>query len=404
MKILFLNHTGRVSGAERVLLTILENLDRNRFELVVSCPEETELARLVHERDVPVVPFPHLEARFTWNPVLFIRYLVSYWRAIREFRKSPALRTADIIHANNLRAGLLASFAAIGTRIPVIWHLHDILKTHPISTVIRCIAVSMTTVSVISVSQATANGFRGRLFATAQSPILTTVLYNSVDGKRFRPDLVERQRIRQTLGLKDSQFVFAMVGQLTPRKGQMETIRAFSTVSKTISHALLLIIGAPLFNDDQRYANLLHSTVEKLGLTGRVLFLGQRSDISALLNAADGVVINSKREPFGLIVLEALAAGKPVIAARVDGIPELVDNEITGLLVPAGDHHALASALCRLSRDPQLCAALSSNGQQLVRNGFTHASYIESLEEFYRRVMRPSRRANVTSRLSEDVP
>jgi len=98
-KILFVNHTGMVSGAERVLLVILDHLDRTRYEATVACPPETQLAQLVESRGIRFVSLPHVRARFTWNPFRLARYFRSYFNSIREFRQSPELRTADIIHA-----------------------------------------------------------------------------------------------------------------------------------------------------------------------------------------------------------------------------------------------------------------------------------------------------------------
>src|ERR1700674_5797238 len=105
-KILFVNHTGMVSGAERVLLSILDHLDRTRFEAIVSCPADCPLAQLIEERGIRVAALPLLQARFTWNPLLFVKYLRSYFQAIRKFRQSPELKSADILHANSVRAGL----------------------------------------------------------------------------------------------------------------------------------------------------------------------------------------------------------------------------------------------------------------------------------------------------------
>jgi L-malate glycosyltransferase len=390
MNILFLNHTGIVSGAERVLLTILEHLDRERFQPVVSCPLGSDLANLVRERHVPVVAIPDLQARFTWNPIRMVQYLRSYFRAIREFRRAPFLKTATLIHANSVRAGLLASFATVGRQIPVIWHLHDMLKPHPFSTAIRWVALLMPAVSVLAVSQAAAGQFRGLLLRFSGNRPPVTVLHNSIDAQRFRPDPPGRQRVRQALGLADAQFAFAIVGQLTPRKGQLETVLAFSDLVKRIPDAVLLVVGAPLFNDDHRYLAALQSSVAQLGLRGKVFFLGQRSDINALLAAADAVVVNSRREPFGLIVLEALAAVKPVAAASVDGVVEVIEDGVTGLLVRPGDRAALASALTRLAADPQLCQSLSSRGRAVIEKSFTCASYIQSLEAFYDRAARRS--------------
>ena len=398
MKILFLNHTGIVSGAERVLLTILERLDRQRFQIVVSCPLGSDLANLLQERNVPIVATPDLHARFTWNPIRMVQYLRSYFRAIREFRRAPFLKTVTLIHANSVRAGLVASFATVGTGIPVIWHLHDMMKHHPFSTAIRWVALLMPAISVLAVSHAAAEQFRGLLLRLSDNRPPVTVLQNSVDAQRFKPDSAGRQRIRQSLGLPDTHFAFAIVGQLTPRKGQLETILAFSEVVKRVPDATLLVVGAPLFNDDHRYLAALQSAVARLDLRGKVQFLGQRSDINSLLAAADAVVLNSRREPFGLIVLEALAAVKPVVAASVDGVVEVIENEVTGLLVRPGDRGELASALSRLATDPQLCQSLAARGRSMIEKNFTCAGYIESLEAFYDQTA--SRSSAVTSRQS----
>jgi len=382
-KIAFVNHTGVVSGAERVLLTMLEGLDPSRYQSVGFCPTDSDLANQIRARGVPVIGLEALQARFTWNPVRLVRYLRSYLRVIREFRNAPRLRDAHLIHANTLRAGLIASFATVGSGIPVIWHLQDIMKIHPISTAIRWTAVLMPGVHVVAASHATAIRFKGWLLRILRGTVPVTVLHNSVDSRQFHPDQAERFRVRRELQLTDDIFAFTIVGQLTRRKGQLETIRAFRNLVPRFPMARLLVVGAPLFNDDHKYFELLKSTAADLGIADKVLFLGQRSDVNSLLNASDAVVVNSHREPFGLVALEAMAAGKPVVAAQVDGIPELVVNEVTGLLVPPGGDAALTSSMARVCSEPELCQALSRQSRNLVETVFTSARFINQLEEIY---------------------
>jgi L-malate glycosyltransferase len=383
VKIVFLNHTGIVSGAERVLLMILEGLAGQSIKPIVSCPEDSDLARILRERQIPIAGLPELRARFTWNPIQLIRYVRSYFGCVQIFRKILRAEEPDLVHANSVRAGLLASFAAIGTGIPVIWHVHDIMRVHPFSTAIRWAALTLPAVSILAVSHAAAERFRGLLLRIAGKHVGFTVLHNPVNAQQFRADAGERERTRQTLGHHDGQFVFAMIGQLTRRKGQLEAIRAFGNVVKRVPQARLLIVGGPIFNDDHRYLKMLKSEVEKLGLADAVLFLGQRRDVNAVLGAADAVVINSRREPFALIALEALAAAKPVVAASVDGIPELIEHEMTGLLFPAGDLSALSSAMLRLTAEPETCRRLSERGRALVETHFTCDLYIQGLEALY---------------------
>jgi L-malate glycosyltransferase len=395
-KILFVNHTGMVSGAERVLLSILDHLDRTRFEAIVSCPADCPLAQLIEERGIRVAALPLLQARFTWNPLLFVKYLRSYFQAIRKFRQSPELKSADILHANSVRAGLLTSFAAWGTGIPVIWHVHDTMKRHPISTVIRGVAWLLSPLSVIAVSRSTESRFRGLMLRFAKQRIPSVVVYNAVDTDRFCPSPAQRERTRSALQLRDEQFVFATIGQLTPRKGQLGTIRAFHRLSQRIAGVRLLIVGTAIFEHDHKYFELLKKEVDKLGLRENIFFLGHRSDVNGVLAASDAIVVNSRQEPFGLIALEGLAAGKPVVAASVDGIPELMKHEETGLLIPKGDEQALADAMHRLITDSELYEKLSSQGRIHVSTHFTCAGYTRQLERFYAQT---SLRLEITSDL-----
>lgn len=382
-KIVLLNHTGIVSGAERVLLLILDNLNGDFFEPAVICPAESELAELVRKKGVPVTGLPNLTARFTWNPLKLFQYLSSYEQVIRELRNTLRRENVDLIHANSVRAGLLATFATAGTGIPVIWHLHDIMKRHPFSTAIRWIVTIIPPILTLSDSRAAADRFRGLLLRLTRNRTRIKVMYNPVDSEEFYPDVHQRHLTRKQLGLLDRQFAFAIIGQLTPRKGQLETIEAFSSVARDLPQVVLFIIGAALFEHDQEYLEKLKSTVARLDLKDRVIFLGQRTDVNALLGAMDAVVINSRREPFCLIALEALAAEKPVAAACVDGIPELIEDKVTGLLTPPGDRKALALALRELCSHPDLCRKLASEGRAMVERNFSCSQYIQTLEALY---------------------
>src|SRR5713101_9203836 len=114
MKILFYNHTGQVSGAERVLLMILSRLDRGRFEPVVACPGEGRLIGIVRDLGIRTIGLEQLEARFTWRIGRLFRYLASFARVIRNARDLVIDEEPDVIHANSIRAGLVLSAASFG--------------------------------------------------------------------------------------------------------------------------------------------------------------------------------------------------------------------------------------------------------------------------------------------------
>ena len=113
--------------------------------------------------------------------------------------------------------------------------------------------------------------------------------------------------------------------------------------------------------------------------------LGARSDIGAIMQALDLLVVNSTTEPFGLVILEAMACGTPVLAAAVDGIPEIIEHDKNGWLVPPRDERSSGEAIVHLSRQPELRARLAEQGKQHVAAHFSADRYLTELQAFYYR-------------------
>ena len=337
LKILFYNHTGTVSGAERVMSMILERLDRERFEPVVVCPEESPMMEMVRRQKVRTRGLQPLEARFTWRADRIIRYLVSFAQVIRSARRIVVAEAPDVIHANSIRAGMVMSAATMGLRMPVIWHAHDILPHHPLSAAIRLFALVTRRNRILAVSQAVSDRFRGVILRLLKRRVPVGVIHNAVDLERFRASAKGREEIRRALALGQTQPVVGIVGQLTARKGQLELIEAFARTSREVKDAVLLVVGTSLFNRDGEYVEQLQRAVKSLGIVNRVCFLGQRDDIPQLMQGVDVLVVNSHEEPLALTVLEGLSTGTAVLATSVGGTPEMIRHGENGWLVQARD-------------------------------------------------------------------
>ena len=318
MKILFYNHTGQVSGAERMLLLILARLNRNLFDPLVICPEQGPLLSMAMSLGMPVESVPGLEARFTWRVGRLLRYLKSFFLVIRELRRKVVRLKPDLIHANSIRAGLVATAATLGLGTRVVWHLHDLLPRHPLSTGVRVFAFLCARTRMIAVSRAVKENFGGATYGVgAGLRKRTTVILNAIELEKFKASETASQQVRDELNLGDSRPVIGIVGQLTPRKGQLELIRAFARVLAESPKAVLLVVGAPLFNRDHEYEQLLRDTAREIGIAEHVRLLGARSDVAAVMQALDLLVVNSSSEPFGLVALEAMACGTPVVGGRL---------------------------------------------------------------------------------------
>jgi L-malate glycosyltransferase len=380
-KLLFYNHTSTVSGAERVLLLIAANLDKTEFESVVLCPAG-DLQTQVKAIGKPCHTVEPLEARFTWRPDLLLRYLASFVRVMRNVRAQVQAIAPDLIHANSIRAGLVMTAATIGLRVPVLWHLHDLLPHHPISTAIRAVVLCAQRVRLLAVSHATAERFRGVLLRLKRVP--SRVILNCADTEKFQPDEAARAAIRTELQLDATTPVVGIIGQITARKNQLGVIRAFALVVRELPQAVLLIAGEPLFTAaDQQYAQHLKQVVAELGITHQVRFLGARRDVPALMQALDILVMNSLAEPCGLVVLEGMASGLPVIATAVGGNPEMIHHALSGWLVPSDDAQTLAVEMVNLLRAPLLRRQLGRNARMRVCDQFTIPKYLSEIERFY---------------------
>ncbi len=373
-----------------MLLLILSQLDRGQFQSVVMCPAGA-LQQLVEEKNVPCVPVESLQARFTWRPDYLLRYLLSFLSVIRNVRAQIRQISPNLIHANSIRAGLVMTAATIGLRVPVIWHLHDLLPHHPISTAIRGFVLTSPRVRLLAVSQATVRRFRGSLLRLFSRRVPGQVLLNCADTAKFQPEAESRAAIRTELAIPAEQFVIGTIGQITARKGQLGLLHAFADVVQEIPDALLLIVGEPLFTAaDQQYFQHLQQTAAELGLISQVRFLGARRDVPAVMQALDLLVVNSLAEPCGLVVLEGMASGLPVIATAVGGNPEMIAHVSSGWLVPAQDNNALAEAIVKLQKMPSLRRQLGMNARLRVKEHFTIRGYMDVLEKFYRACGNPS--------------
>jgi L-malate glycosyltransferase len=381
MKILFYNHTGQVSGAERMLLLTLERIDRDGFDPVVLCPEQGPLTNMVSELDVPVHHVSGLQARFTWRVDQLAGHCKSFLQVIRQLRARVTKIDPDLIHANSTRAGLVATAATIGLGTRVVWHLHDILPRHPLSSVIRLFAFLSTRTRMIAVSESVSRNFCGRLPPGMRKRI--GVVLNAIDLDSFQEDPTAKSRIRMELNVAESDPLIGIVGLITPRKGQLELMRSFGAALRHLPKAVLLLVGAPLFNRDHEYLRAIERTAEELGIRDKVRILGSRTDIAAIMQSLDVLVVNSKVEPFGLVILEAMASGTPVIATAVDGIPEIIEHDKNGWLVLPRNEGNLTEAIVRLGRQRELRSRLAAQGKRQVTKRFSADRYITELEAFY---------------------
>jgi glycosyltransferase involved in cell wall biosynthesis len=293
---------------------------------------------------------------------------------VRRLGRAMRASGAAVVHTNSLKSDLLAGVAARLARVKLVWHVRDRIADDYLpaaaATAFRR-AARWVPNYVIANSHATLATL-GRL-ATA-GPDRARVVHDSTPVEPLPPPLPDDV---------DRPLVVGLVGRLAPWKGQHVFLDAAAVVRRQLPTARFQLIGAALFGEGD-YERQLRDRAAQPDLAGSVEFLGFCDDVPARIAALDVLAhASTTGEPFGQVVIEGMAAGKPVVATAGGGIPEILTDGQTGLLVPMGDAPALAAAIARLLADPSLRARLGAAGRARVLEAFTPDRTARGVEAVY---------------------
>jgi glycosyltransferase involved in cell wall biosynthesis len=364
--VLFVDHTAVMGGAQHSLLDIAE---ANREHGAVALLEDGPFAAALETRGVRVLRVDGGTALRQIKKTSMLPGVGALVAVVRMGRAvARAAHSYDLLYANSPKSFLVAALAGAIARKPVVWHLRDILDQRHFSAVnvrVMIAAANWRAVRVVANSRATADAF----VAAGGNPSLVTVVHNGIDPAPFdalAPST--RREVRAELGVPADAFVAGCFSRLHPWKGQEVFLDAVARMPGV--HAL--VVGGALFSGEAPYEAELRARTELPALAGRVHMLGARDDVPRLLAACDVVVHASVlAEPFGRVIVEAMLASRPVIATRTGGVPEVVTDGETGLLVPPGDARTLGEALEALRRDSARSATLARRGAVHARASFS---------------------------------
>ena len=354
------------------------------FDVTVLCPErrkgEWEVAQ---PQGVPIIDVP------MDREIAPPRDLVSLWRLWRIMR---TLRPT-VTNVGTPKAGLLGGFAAWLNRVPCRFYTLHGLRFETSRGIRRRLLIYAERLAcrfahrVVCVSQSV----REKAIAFGLTNLDRTVVFgsgscNGVDASRFTatPERIRRAAaLRYQFGIPAQAPVLLFVGRLTSDKGIPELVRAFLKLGNQFPDLHLLLAGC--FEDEDP---LPVDTRKSLETHPRVVFAGPVQDIATYYAIADVVVLPSHREGLPTVILEAQAAGKPVVGASVTGIVDVVVDGETGLLFPVGDVPALIETLARLITDKTLASKLGRAGQDQVKRNFQQEQVWEALHREYLGVLR----------------
>jgi len=360
--------TGTNGGAQEHVFNLLTRLDRTRYDVSLVSLSNGSAIRRLERTGAPVCVIDELDDEAA------IDAIARHLKAVK----------ADVVHNHMYRAEVIGTqaawrLAATARRPLVVSTVHSSrVRSEEDRAVLRRLTPKMD--HLIAVSRAIVRKIEdeGRIGA----PV--SLIYNGVDLQRYA-DQEACCTLHEEYDIPDGAPIVGVVARLEPEKGHPTLLEAWPRVLASVPNAHLLIVG----EGSQREA--LEDQATALGLLGSprsgarpsVTFTGRRDDIPAVTAAIDVAVLPSYREAQGLSILEAMALSRPVVASAVGGIPEMIEDGRTGLLVPSRDPQALGAAIARLLTDHPLADTLARAGHDLVYDRFCVEQMVRSVETIY---------------------
>lgn len=405
VRILYLDNSYTFGGAINSLMDLVRGLDRTRFEPVVATGQE---CTVVTSRADGVACY-RVEPALPWTEDGVYRRVL----ASRAFRSRPARKLAAAVHTAYWvflrKLPEAVRFARIGRRHGVgIVHLNNNVESQLSGAIaarllgVPCIAHSRCFQEphwnlrladrLIDHHVAISDAIKANLVSAGISPDKVTVVHNGIDLREFG-DHADADALRAELGLRPGERAIGLFGRIVAWKGTMEFVRAVHRVIREIPHTRAFVVG-DVSDGGQAYFEEVRGAIRDLGLEDHVVLTGFRKDVPALMKAMDVVVhASTEPEPFGRVLIEGMAMGKPIVATEGGGPDEVVVRGETGLLVPRGDAAALGEAIAEVLRDPARAEEMGRRGRERVLRYFTKESYATRVMKLYRDVL--SRRSVV---------
>lgn len=361
IRIVELLATGSNGGAQEHVYNLVSRIDRERYDVSVCSLSPGSAVRKLERAGIPVCVIDTPDDKGA------IEDVAAHLGAIR----------ADVVHNHMYRAEIVGTQAAwrvadAGLPRPyVVGTVHSSrIRSEEDRMLLRRLTPRMDHLIAVSTAIVGKIADEGRVGA----PV--TLVYNGVDLERY-----DHQEpcctLREEYGLPADGPLVGVVARLEAEKGHPTLLDAWPHVRADVPDATLLVVG----EGSRREA--LEAQAAALGIASSVVFTGRRDDVPGVTAALDVAVLPSYREAQGLTILEAMALSRPVVASRVGGIPEMIEDGRTGLLVPPHDAGALATAITRLLRDHQLADILARAGHDLVHERFCVELMVRAVESIY---------------------
>ncbi len=405
-RIAYISHQSGV-GSEMTLVHLLSALDRSRIEPLVVLPEEGPLRAEVEALSIPVhvLPLAWWIPATHWSAERFLAQLEGLEERAAALESWLVRERIDLVHTNTI-VTLEGALAAARLELPHIWHSRGLFgggfpPAYFDDTRYFLLVVCRLASTVVCVSE----GVRRQMEKGCHRLASLRVIYDGfdLDGFLARP-VADPQAVRARYGLAETARVVACVGGIQRRKGQLDLVEAAARRALDFPDVVFVLAGGA---GDAEYLAVLQERIAALGLNDRFCFIGFEPEIRDLLAVSTALVHPSHSEGFGLAILEAMAVGLPVVATLCGGPEELIEDGVSGLLVPPQSPPALAAALRRVLGNPVAARRLGAAAATRAR-AFSLEATARGVEEIYGEILAAPRagretRARIADFVADEV-
>lgn len=370
-RIMYLHTGAELYGADKILLTIIEGLDKNKFEPIVVLPNDGPLVEELKKRNirVEIISYPILRRKyFNLNGIL--GYIKEYKKAITKLTKFAREEKIDIIHNNTIAVLEGVSIKKRQKNIKLITHVHEILTRPKIAASFLYDVHVRNADKVICVSNAVKEHIENMINNESRNVI---VVHNGIKAKKkIKSD------IRKKYGIPKESKLFAVIGRINHFKGQTDFVNAISLARKKDSGIYGIIVG-DAFSGQEWRVDSIKKMIEDNGLSDFCFFTGFEKNTEKIYSAIDALVLPStKPDPFPTVVLESISCGVPVIAYRDGGAVEMIKNDVDGWLVPDRQPEEIAKIMTS-KKFSDYC----DSSVKFFDKNFTEEKFIEMIQKIY---------------------
>lgn len=368
-KILWINVVAELGGAQHSMFEVCQRLAKAGVTVEVAIPYGALYDRF-HEAGFTIYPISPIRA--SKKGLALFKTMAKLLKAPHTVNQIIRVSKPDIVHANSLAAFLTTTHAPAAT--PIIWHVRDI---QPPPALIR--PALRRAVRIITASEAIDEHFTEMLSPRHRGKLL--LIRNGIDSSRFGG--ADKVALRASCNLPAERPVIGMAAHLIPWKKHDVFIEAAALIKAQLPDAHFAIIGKDLFGESQRYIKQLKDLIAEKGMESSFTWISDIHQPERIIPALDLLIHPARREPFGRVICEAMAAGVPVVAADTGGPSTIIIDFQSGRLAPGGSAEQFAAIAIELLSNQQKCTALIDNAQQRVRQNYTLERVCAQLVDLY---------------------